>query len=265
MAGIILIHGAWAGSWVWQRLTPVLQRAGHQVMAPDMPGTGLDLAGKQKITMFDHLDHLAHLSDQFDGPVHLVAHGLSGIIITEFAERHPQTAASVTYFSSIFARPGVAPSGLPMDTPTTSSTTYTPTGDKIALTPEIAADLAFDDCTAEDRARFRNLMEQACYDPPIPPLDHPTGHWEKLPRAYFLCLRNKMVLRAQQQQMIRRHNCGPVIKMHTGHCPFLTQPDVVADHLDQIVKRAERAFQHGDRLDDEIPDRWRSDLDLHRL
>jgi len=265
MSGIILIHGAWASSWIWQRLTPLLQRAGHQVAAPDMPGTGLDLADKQKITMFDHLDHLAHLGDQFDGPVHLVAHGLSGAIITEFAERHPHMAASVTYFSSIFARPGVVPSGLPMDTPTTSSTTYTPTGEKIALTPEIAADLAFDDCSAEDRDRFRNLMEKASCDPPIPPLDHPTGHWEKLPRAYFLCLRNKMVLRAQQQQMIRRHNCGPVIKLHTGHCPFLTQPQIVADHLDQFVRRADRTFEIGNSGHDDRPVRWAADQDEGRL
>jgi hypothetical protein len=32
-----LVHGAWHGAWCWERLTPILQQAGHGVVAMDLP------------------------------------------------------------------------------------------------------------------------------------------------------------------------------------------------------------------------------------
>jgi pimeloyl-ACP methyl ester carboxylesterase len=32
-----LVHGAFHGSWCWQRLTPELERLGHRVLAVDLP------------------------------------------------------------------------------------------------------------------------------------------------------------------------------------------------------------------------------------
>jgi len=32
-----LVHGAYHGSWCWQRLTPELERLGHRVLTVDLP------------------------------------------------------------------------------------------------------------------------------------------------------------------------------------------------------------------------------------
>ena len=32
-----LVHGAWHGAWCWERLTPLLRQAGHDVVAMDLP------------------------------------------------------------------------------------------------------------------------------------------------------------------------------------------------------------------------------------
>ena len=37
MTTFALVHGAWQGPWCWQRLTPLLQQAGHDVVAPELP------------------------------------------------------------------------------------------------------------------------------------------------------------------------------------------------------------------------------------
>ena len=34
----VLIHGAWHGGWVWQRVAPALREAGHDVHAPTLTG-----------------------------------------------------------------------------------------------------------------------------------------------------------------------------------------------------------------------------------
>src|SRR5260370_42618963 len=33
-----LVHGAFHGSWCWERLTPELERLGHRVLTVDLPG-----------------------------------------------------------------------------------------------------------------------------------------------------------------------------------------------------------------------------------
>ena len=47
MATFVLVHGAWAGSWVWKKIIPLLRAAGHEVHATTATGLGdrVHLAG----------------------------------------------------------------------------------------------------------------------------------------------------------------------------------------------------------------------------
>src|SRR3954469_16463620 len=38
MATYVLLHGAYQGGWIWQRVTPHLVAAGHRVFAPTLDG-----------------------------------------------------------------------------------------------------------------------------------------------------------------------------------------------------------------------------------
>ena len=38
MANIVLLHGAYQGGWIWQRVSPFLRAAGHTVFAPTLDG-----------------------------------------------------------------------------------------------------------------------------------------------------------------------------------------------------------------------------------
>ena len=37
---VALVHGAWQGGWTWQRVTPYLRAAGHEVLVPTLTGVG---------------------------------------------------------------------------------------------------------------------------------------------------------------------------------------------------------------------------------
>ena len=37
MSTFALVHGAWHGAWVWERLRPELEARGHAVLAPELP------------------------------------------------------------------------------------------------------------------------------------------------------------------------------------------------------------------------------------
>ena len=38
MATYVLLHGAYQGGWIWQRVTPHLRAAGHSVFTPTLDG-----------------------------------------------------------------------------------------------------------------------------------------------------------------------------------------------------------------------------------
>jgi len=40
MATFVLVHGAWAGGWIWKKITPLLRAAGHDVHATTATGLG---------------------------------------------------------------------------------------------------------------------------------------------------------------------------------------------------------------------------------
>jgi len=47
----VLIHGAWHGSWCWEKVIHLLEKAGHKVIAPDLPGHGKDKTPIQEVTL----------------------------------------------------------------------------------------------------------------------------------------------------------------------------------------------------------------------
>jgi pimeloyl-ACP methyl ester carboxylesterase len=50
MSTYVLIHGAWHGGWCWNKVVPLLQQAGHRILAPDLPGHGQDTTSLFAIT-----------------------------------------------------------------------------------------------------------------------------------------------------------------------------------------------------------------------
>jgi pimeloyl-ACP methyl ester carboxylesterase len=79
---VILIHGAWQGSWAWARFTPCLQAEGFVVSAIDLPGNGVDGANPADITFESWQQHLHGVVNAFGRPVSLVAHSGGGLLAT---------------------------------------------------------------------------------------------------------------------------------------------------------------------------------------
>ncbi len=76
----VLIHGAWAGSWVWDALKPELEAAGHRVLAFDMPGNPQHPAAAEDISMAGCMAHIAAACAEIEGPLLLVGHSGGGVI-----------------------------------------------------------------------------------------------------------------------------------------------------------------------------------------
>lgn len=79
MATFILVHGAWHGGWVWERVRPLLEAAGHRVLTPTLAGLGDRAPQATRATgLGDHVrDLLDAIGDSED--VQLVAHSYAGV------------------------------------------------------------------------------------------------------------------------------------------------------------------------------------------
>ncbi len=83
----VLVHGAWHGAWCWERVTPRLTDAGHDVITPTLTGLG-ERAGEASADV--NLDtHIADLVAALDGlpDAVVVAHSYAGFAAYGAAER----------------------------------------------------------------------------------------------------------------------------------------------------------------------------------
>ena len=81
----MLVHGAFADATGWQRVIPILQRDGYEVIAVQNPLESL--AGDVETTK--------RLVDAQSGPVVLVGHSYGGAVITGAAAGNPNVKALV--------------------------------------------------------------------------------------------------------------------------------------------------------------------------
>ena len=91
MTPIVLVPGAWHGRWCWERVTPLLEAAGHQVVAVEPSGQGerRDRPARE-IGLGTHIDDVLNdLGDQ----VTLVAHSYAGIVAGGVVARAPERIA----------------------------------------------------------------------------------------------------------------------------------------------------------------------------
>ncbi len=87
MSKFVLIHGAWHGGWAWDNVRPVLEGAGHDVDALDLPGHGEDSTPTSEVTLESYVSRTVEALDASDEPMYLVGHSLAGLVI---AERPPR-------------------------------------------------------------------------------------------------------------------------------------------------------------------------------
>ncbi|MFJ5774570.1 alpha/beta fold hydrolase [Streptomyces sp. NPDC093094] len=84
MTTFVLVHGAWHGPWAWDRVVPLLHRAGARTVTPDLNAAA-------DAGLHDHAEEVASALDAVHGPdsVFLVGHSYAGLAVREAADIRP--------------------------------------------------------------------------------------------------------------------------------------------------------------------------------
>jgi pimeloyl-ACP methyl ester carboxylesterase len=240
MASFILVHGALHGGWCWHKLVPLLEAQGHRVLAPDLPGMGEDRTPLAEVTLETWSEFIACLSREAGGQVILVGHSRGGTVISEAAERAPQSMLGLVYLAALLLPAGrKAFEESVVEDARNAVESGDGTADQLSLRVEPAAARAFfyNRASPEDALWASARLCPEPLAPNLVPLTVTRERWGRLPRAYIECLDDRAVPIELQRTMQAALPCDPVVTMDSDHSPFLSEPRALAAHLADIAAR----------------------------
>ncbi len=108
MATFVLVHGAWAGGWCWNRVAPRLRAGGHAVFTPTLTGLGerAHLA-RPDVGFETHVQDVVNVLEYEDlRDVVLVGHSLGGTVVGAVAHRAPERISRLIFLDAIVPADG---------------------------------------------------------------------------------------------------------------------------------------------------------------
>ncbi len=249
MANYVLVHGSAHGSWCWERVAPLLRERGHKVTAVDLPGNGHDNTPLADVTLETYAQYLCGVLDALDSPSVLVGHSLGGISISRTAELRPGKVAALVYLTAALLDEGLtfmaaaaAASGEPYDESraleTRPSWNLAEDRSYVIYKPELAQHRFYNDCAPQDVEWAKSKLSPQPVGPLVSPMRITKGNFGRVPRVYIECALDNAVTPEWARQMYSALPCSEVITMQTGHSPFLSAPEELAQHLDGLSRYA---------------------------
>jgi pimeloyl-ACP methyl ester carboxylesterase len=241
---VVLVHGAWHGAWCWDRVVPLVQERGLQVVAVDLPGHGDDAGALADL--HGDAQRVRDVLDAGAGPVVLVGHSYGGAVVSE-AGAHDRVRELVFI------------AALPLDADETCMVAATAEAEAAAIShdgrpdlgaalgiaddgtstidPALAADIFYEDCDEATQAWAvahigPHLLESLQQQPAA-------VAWRTTPSTYAVCADDRAIHPGLQRVLAKR--CTTSVEWATSHSPFLSRPDLVADLLADVAARVRSA------------------------
>ncbi len=238
MATFLLVHGACAGGWCWQKLAPLMEVNGHKVCAPDMPGLGKDDTPPANVTLADNVEKVSRLLDKMEDQVVLVGHSLGGITISAVAEARRRKIKALVYLCALLPLPGKSGRDMTALEPESMfrlSRQVSPDGLTYTFARDRLHGLFYADVSPEDRYTAMERLRPQPIAISTTPVTLTEERFGSVPRWYIECTHDNAVRIGRQRAMVKTLPCK-VITMECGHSPFYSNPEELAEHLEIIAR-----------------------------
>ena len=237
MSTYVLVHGAWHGGWCWDKVIPLLEKEGHKVLAPDLPGHGNDKTPMGDISLQAYVDSLCKLLDDQLEPVILVGHSMGGVVITQTAEYRPDKIKKLVYVTAFLLQDGeslLSASKADKDSLIHSNQIFAEEKSYVTINESAIREIFYGDCSEEDVERATSLFRPQAARPVVTPVSTTLDNYGRVPRLYISCLADKAISPSMQRNMLANLPCEKVIEMDSSHSPFYSAPGELARHLHLI-------------------------------
>jgi len=238
VATFLLVHGAFHGSWCWEKLIPELEARGHRVLAPDLPGIGDDPETLAGYDLAQWGDFVADLARGAGEPVIMVGHSRGGLVIGEAAERAPEAIACLVYLTAMLVPGGATMMSVSLATgePMTALViTPSEDGRLFHADPASIAELLYNTTGEEDKARaVARLSPEPAAVFAASSTATPERHG-RVPRAYIECSEDRVLTLAVQRAMRNALPCDTVFTLKSDHSPFYSALPPLIESLEAVA------------------------------
>lgn len=219
---LVLVHGAWHGSWCWDPVRELLVEAGFPVHTVDLPSSA---AAGPRCDLHDDARVIRERLAAIDGPVVVVGHSYGGAAVSEGAEglRNVQRLVYLAAWqldageSVLGFRNGNPPPWWDMGAETT--TVRNPGGAFYHDVDQQLANQAIERLVPISTAAFTGTLTAAA--------------WRAVPSTYILCEHDRALPVELQTVLARRANS--VRSLPSGHSPFLSMPGECSTLLAEVA------------------------------
>jgi pimeloyl-ACP methyl ester carboxylesterase len=236
MASFILIHGSWHGGWCFDGVKASLEGAGHDVIAPDLPGMGGDEAPLRAITLQGWADFVADICRKApQRPVILAGHSRGGVVISQAAETAPDAIDALVYICAMMLPNGMSRMAFresEAPNPEFDALKRSIHGGVASLADPAKGGEVFAQLSPPDlvnAAMMRLVAEPSA--PAATPLQLTDERFGSIPRIYIECTKDRTIPLSSQRAMQGLVPGARIMTLETDHSPFLSCPDKLAAML----------------------------------
>ena len=211
---IVLVHGAWADGSGWSKVIPMLKKAGHKVIAVQLPLHSLA----------DDVATVKRAIDLVGKPVTLVGHSYGGEVITNAAYNNPNVTGLV-YIAAFapdvgqgefsFIDPAKFPKGLLIKD----------TGGFLYLNPRLFREFFAQDVNSSEAdvmaAAQKPFNQSEIFAKSGPPA------WKQLPTWYQVSSNDKAIPPDTERMFAKRMN-ATTIELPASHASYASHPNEIA-------------------------------------
>jgi pimeloyl-ACP methyl ester carboxylesterase len=219
---IVLVHGAWADGSSWGKVIPILEKAGHKVIAVQLP---LHSAADDIATVKRAIDHIG-------GPVTLVGHSYGGFVITNAAYNNPKVTGLV-YIAAFAPDQGQSLTSFIDLTKFPKGLLVFDSGGFIYLNPKMfrgafAQDV--DPAEADIMAVAQKPINHSIFvEKSGPPA------WKQLPTWYQISEGDHTIPPAVEEMFAKQMN-ATTISINASHASYVSHPNEIAQFILNATK-----------------------------
>ena len=219
---VVLVHGAWGGSWVWERVVPLLEARGVHALTVDLPSVDCDPAHPAGLAA--DAAAVERVLDGAAGPFVVCGHSYGGMVITRAAAGRSDVVHLV-YVCAFMPAEGES---LFMLTGGPAPWITVLEDGRTLPDPERSARVSYADCDPETRAAaVRRLRAQV--DAPFGELVS-VAAWREIPSTYVVCTEDES-MPVEVQRDVFAPRAQHVVELASSHAPFFSRPEELADLL----------------------------------
>jgi pimeloyl-ACP methyl ester carboxylesterase len=230
----LLCHGAWGGGWSWKKMHPLMQAAGHRLLAPNYTGLGdrIHLANPE-VSLETHITDIVNVIKYEDlDDIVLLGHSYGGMVATGIADRASELINQVIYLDAFVPGDGQSLFDFLPDSERKRMRDGAASGDGWRIPPNPTPP----DTPPEDvewlNAR-RAHMPIKCFNTKLKLTHGETS----LPRSYIYCSRKQAGADpfAQFAKRLKDESAWRYFEIDASHSPNVTAPKELMALLGKIV------------------------------